>query len=261
MSWLTTRAALNPVPAWDMGVEGGIVVPLPILLLYLFLPFFNAMRVWTRFGLLVILGIAVLSGLGAGRLAERRSGPVVVALVAIGILVEFAPLPFALGYSRVQPQPVDRWLADRPGRDLVIQFPIDRTWFGYPLYEARWHGKPIAYGYGTFVPQAYREAAGPLAGFPDAASLRLLRAWDVRYIVVARDSLGDSGPATIRALEEAPGVRLCWTGPSENIYFGDRVLSLLPPSPIVPPSEFLYGTKKPYVEDTLFVFEVGYRCQ
>ncbi len=255
MHWLTTRSALNPIQ-WDMGVPGAIVVPLPTLLLYLFLPFFNAMRVWARFGLIVILAVAVLAGLGTATLTRYRHGRIIAALVWAGILIEFAPMPFALGYSYVQPQPVDRWLAGQPGSGLVIQFPLDRTWYGYPLYEARWHGKPVAYGYGTFVPQRYREDAGPLAGFPDVDSMNLLREWGVRYIVIARDSLGDRAPAVLDALDRNLALRLAWQGQDQTIYAGDRVLRALPVTPIVPPSEFLYGSKQAYLQDTLFVYEI-----
>ncbi len=256
MSWLSTKLALNPVSRWDMGGSGTIVVPMPTLLLYLFMPFFSAMRVWTRFGLFVLLGVAVLSGVGAAYLADRWRNGLVVALLCAGIIVEFAPMPYALGYARVQPQPVDTWLAKQPGQGLVIQFPLDRTWAGYPLYEARWHGKPVAYGYGTFVPHKYQEAAAPLETFPSRSALALLRNWGVRYIVIAQDSLAQSNPDAVETLNRVPGIQLIWAGTDRNIYAGDRLLRLLPVSPLVPPSEFLYGDKQSFLQDNLSVYEI-----
>ncbi len=256
VSWLSTTLALNPVPRWDMGVQGAIVIPMPTLLLYLFMPFFSAMRVWTRFGLFVLLGVAVLSGVGAAYLVGRWRNRFVVALLCAGIIVEFAPMPYALGYARVQPQPVDVWLAKQPGQGLVIQFPLDRTWFGYPLYEARWHGKPVAYGYGTFVPADYQAAAAPLETFPGRPALDLLRSWGVRYIIIAQESMASSNPDAIDTLNHTPGIELVWAGTDRSLYAGDRLLRLLPVSPLVPPSEFLYGDKQSFLQDNLLVYEI-----
>jgi len=95
-----------------------------------------------------------------------------------------------------------------------------------------------------------------LAGFPDVDSMNLLREWGVRYIVIARDSLGDRAPAVLDALDRNLALRLAWQGQDQTIYAGDRVLRALPVTPIVPPSEFLYGSKQAYLQDTLFVYEI-----
>ncbi len=77
---LPPAALLSPGPAdpnhvavlyGKMDVAGTVLIPMPTLLLYLFFPFFTAMRVPARFALMAILSVSLLAGAGAASLAER----------------------------------------------------------------------------------------------------------------------------------------------------------------------------------------------
>ena len=73
MGFLTKRLAFYPISSYSLRMEGAIYLPLPTLLLYLYLPFFSAMRVWARLGLVTILGVSVLAGCGLQMLLARCS--------------------------------------------------------------------------------------------------------------------------------------------------------------------------------------------
>ena len=115
----------------------------------------------------------------------------------------------------------------------------------------------MAYGYGTFLPRAFREADDVLRGFPDADSLDLLRSWDVRYAQVGSAWYGDGWPEMKRQLDDSSGLRLVLTTDDEPVYYGDRLLRDVPPSPLVPTTELIAGwTQKAYLADRLFVYEI-----
>jgi hypothetical protein len=261
MSILTGRLALFPVSSHSLRVEGAIYLPLPTLFLYLFLPFFRAMRVWARFGLISILGVSVLAGYGLKRLilvASRRgsSGGVLVtgwasgrsALVAIALmgllLFEFAVSPYALGWCTVQARPVDEWLASQDGDFAIMEFPAISAISGRSLYATRTHGKPIVFGYGTFFPSAFVEQRAVLESFPSEESMALLKRWDVRYALIRQHSYGEAWPQMEGHLAKNVGLRHIITLDDLPIYAGDRLLYLLP------------GTERAFIVDRVHVFEV-----
>lgn len=234
---LTGKWALNKVDYSPLRRAGAIVLPLPTLLLYLFVPAFSAMRVWARFGVMAMLAVALLAG----------------ALV-LAVLLDFSVAPYPYGYTEVRGQPVDRWLATQPAGSPVIHFPWDKTWYGWMLYPARVHGQPIAYGYGTFAPAGYRQAGQVLARFPAPEALALLREWDVRCVLVGAKSYGAAWPAVRRELEGNVGLEEVAIFQDQPLFHGDRLLKLVPPSPAVPATELVSGERRAYLEDEVHVY-------
>lgn len=258
MNFLTGKMALNRLSFAPMQEAGTIVVPMPTLLLYLFLPFFTAMRVPARFGLGAILAAAVLAGGGAAFVErwarERARRWSIVAGVALLLLLDLASAPFPVGYSEARGQPVDAWLATQPKPSPVAQLPLERTWYGYPLYQQRIHGQPIAYGYGTFVPPQFRAVEDILAGFPDAASLRWLEDAGVRIVLLAQDSFGARWPDVKDVVDAQGSWELVGTFEDRPLFHDGGLMARVPPTPIVPPSEWVAGDKKPYIQDTIWVY-------
>lgn len=186
---LSKRVALNPVAAYAMPEGQGIYIPLPTLFLYLFLPFFNAMRDWTRFALVLVFALSTLAGMGAGCLLATKRGVTRALLTAVlvgGVLLDLAAIPLPFGMSLVQPRPSDEWLAQQPGDFAIMQFPFRaRAYAGPSLYGMVTHRKKVTYGSGlTFFPPAYAAHLETLQGFPSAESVNLLRAWGVKFILV-----------------------------------------------------------------------------
>jgi hypothetical protein len=261
---LTGKLALNKVKYGALRRQGAIVLPMPTLLLYLFVPFAKAMRVWARFGLWVIFSVSALAAWGLDGLLDRlrlrkRSAAwssLAVTLIALLILLDFAVIPYPYGYTEARGQPVDRWLARRADRAPVAQFPLGRTWYGGALYAARVHGHPIAYGYGTFVPQAYQEASCVLESWPSQQALDLLRRWGVRYVLVAEESHGETWPAVRRAVAYAPGLEERGVFPDERRFRGDRLLRLVPPTADVPSTQLVNGPFQAHLRDRVHVYEI-----
>lgn len=258
MYFLTEKAALNPLCFGKMDAPGTVLVPMPALLLYLFFPFFAAMRVPARFALMAILSVSVLAGAGVASLAERvqaRAARVALAVgLALALALDLASVPFPLGYSEARGQPVDAWLAAQDKPSPVAQFPQERTWYGYPLYQQRFHGQPIAYGYGTFVPPSFRQAEQILRQFPSEEAADWLEANGVRVVLLAQRSLGASWGEARALMDNRAGWEFVGRFEDEDLYHGGALMRLVPPTPAIPPSEWVNGDKQSYVQDTIWVY-------
>ncbi len=267
MLTLAGKLALNPGSYSPFRAEGGIPVPLPGMVLYLFAPFGSTLRVFNRFGLDTSLAFAVLAGLGAASLVARTAGASSLSpwespkgkapkgaaaglraraaaflLIAIALL-DFAAVPLPYGLSDARGLETDHWLKSQPGDFAVMHFPIARALNGPGLYRAAVHGKKIAYGYGTFFPRAWREAGSILGGFPSVESVQLLRSWNVRFVFVGQgayeagliDTPGDTWAKVEARLAATPGLRYVRTFDEASPSIGDRLSAKLQqPLPIVP---------------------------
>lgn len=255
---LTGKWALNKARFAALRRPGAIVLPLPTLLLYLFVPFFNAMRVWTRFGVVTLLAVSVLAAWGLDALQARMS-PKTQIWVAAGalllVLADFCVVPYPYGRTLVAPQPLDQWLAEQPGEGAVAQFPLHKTWFGWMLDANRIHGRPLAYGYGTFAPETYTDATVALEDWPSRASLDVLRDWGVRYVVMGARSYETRWPETERRLAELPIEEVAVFEDAPR-FVGDRLLYLLPPTDDVPSTQLINGVLQVYLDDENHVYDI-----
>jgi len=254
---LTGRLALNKVDYGSMRRAGEIMLPMPGLLAYLFLPLANAMRVWTRFGVVVVLAVSAFAGLGVDALLDRRTRverAALSAMIAILLLVDFWVAPAPFGHTRVVAQPVDRWLSQQP-KAAIVSYPYEKTWYGWMLYPQRVSGQSIAYGYGTFTPSAFREHAEVLADWPSQQALDRLQALGIRYVLAGAASYGDDWPRVSIAMRDL-GLEVVSSFEDEPIYYGDRLLAQVRPSEDVPSTELVSGDKSMYLTDTIYVYSV-----
>ena len=281
MSTIMSKLALNRASYYDLipreGWQAGKVpIPLPGLLVYLFVPLGNAMRTLYRFGVMTILAVSVLAGIGAagmlggGRPAfdllvdagasgddvplesfitvprRRRAsfGLLVLTTLLLGlVLMDFVPAPLAFGFSEVEAQPLDLWLAARQDDAVIMQFPLVRGLSGDALYRTKYHGRNVAYGHGTFYPERFQEALPVLATFPGQGSLDLLKSWDVTHVVVGSGAYdagwGDQPEQTWATLEAQidASPRLAPVGiMNDNPFWRDeRVSHVIQGSPPVAP--------------------------
>jgi PA14 domain-containing protein len=134
----------------------------------------RSVRALSRFSLLPVLGLCVLSGLAlAGR-------PRLAALALVLGLAEASQVP--LGYDRYQgPPEVARWLAGRPGAVAYVPLGVDDT---RVMLDGVAHFRPLVNGDSGFVPRPYARAQELLEAAPltDEAR-RFLRAVGVRHVV------------------------------------------------------------------------------
>ncbi|HMF98335.1 MAG TPA: hypothetical protein VKE96_28740 [Vicinamibacterales bacterium] len=163
-------------------------------------PLLQGLRQTTRFGILVIFGVGVLSAFGAARLepALRRFGVAGPALLAALIFVDVlvAPLrtdrPDGDALVRVpETPPVYRWLADQPGKFAILELPYapeGLLWqnASYVYWSTvHWHG--VVDAYSGFASPDYRSLTRILDGFPDELSRQALLKRHVLFVIVHRD--------------------------------------------------------------------------
>lgn len=125
--------------------------------LYDVLPLFRSMRVAARGAMIAYLGLAILAGLGAQRLAEyfkqrkpRRRATKVFALLAVMLLLELnvAPLKFLRG--DVFPDAVTLRLKETPMRAGVVVLPANEHVNHRHMLRAADHMKPLIVGISGF---------------------------------------------------------------------------------------------------------------
>ncbi|NUM44923.1 MAG: hypothetical protein HUU38_09470 [Anaerolineales bacterium] len=174
----------------------GITIPLPALLIRWMIPFFSGMRAWNRFAVFVSFGISVLAGIGFARYIERELKPQskslsyqrIMILIFIGLAI-FELWPARIPLQPVESRPVDEWLATQLGQFNLMELPLNSALSAPQMQYTRYHGKNIAYGYGTYFPIWYRQQYPELGNCPSSACLTRLQSWQVKYILLNRDAL------------------------------------------------------------------------
>ncbi|MFO7537474.1 MAG: hypothetical protein R6X32_05365 [Chloroflexota bacterium] len=166
--------------------EAHAAIPLPGLLLYRFLPFYDAIRVWARFLIPFMLGIAVLAGLGTQYLLKKNVPQPVIWLLTLLILFEGIITPYAhFTAVAVNARPtVNQWLAALPAETAIIEYPrphVDKI----AMYSHSFHGQPMVNGYMSQEPTQLRVVAAELGAWPNPQAIPILREWAVEYVVVS----------------------------------------------------------------------------
>src|SRR5262249_44904535 len=148
----------------------------------------RGVRALSRFSLVPVLGLSVLSGLA---LAGRRW---TVSLLALGLMmVESSNVPLKYGvYSG--PSAAARWLAGKPG--AVAYLPLGER-DTEAMLDGIAHFRPLLNGDSGFVPRSYNREEELFSGPLSDEGLRFLRAVDVRAVV----SRGDVGLVPVVELD------------------------------------------------------------
>jgi hypothetical protein len=169
--------------------------PLGIWPLVYDLPGLSFVRVPSRFTVLAVLGLAVLTGFGVQRLGSRLGGwrgPAFAAAIGVLLVAEFAAFPMPVVPNRVVAPAADRWLARLPGPVVVAEVPVpdpanagafERRQTEFMLHStAHWH--KTVHGYSGIRPPQHDRLYEQMRTFPDEASLRSLARFGVTHIVV-----------------------------------------------------------------------------
>ena len=198
------RAARRGDPVTFYGLLTALSVwlsigpPLGVWPLVYWLPGMNFIRVPSRFIILAVLGLAVLTGAGFDRLTARlapRSRFVLASVIAALLVGEFAAFPLATVPYRVDTPLAERWLASRPAPFAVAEVPLpdplnagafERRQTTYMLHSMA-HWQKTVHGYSGFRAPLHENLYLQLRNFPDEASLRDLSRFGVGYVVVHTD--------------------------------------------------------------------------
>jgi hypothetical protein len=159
--------------------------------LYDHLSIFGGLRAPARFGIVVLMCLAVLAGYGYAALNERLPAVgrgVLAALIPCALLLEYRVAPLRLvRYANAAP-PIYALLAAQP-RGVVAEFPMPRPDElpgpdAYYSYMSTFHWSPLLNGYSGFYPSSYLRRLVDVRRFPDARSIEVLRRAGVTYVIV-----------------------------------------------------------------------------
>jgi hypothetical protein len=188
--WREPRARMFVAVALAGGLVAlGPATPIYAAVRYVFPPM-RGLRDPSRFGALVVLGVAFLAALGLAALGRRipRRRYVAVAVILLGTAnaeVLCAPFDFTRheGFS-----PIYARLAAEPQRVAVAEFPFysgetDYLNVSYVLASTT-HWTPLVNGYSGIAPPAYGERASILRHFPDPATVKELHRLGASHMVV-----------------------------------------------------------------------------
>jgi hypothetical protein len=165
-------------------------------------PGLSLIRAQSRFMILALLGLAVLTGLGFDRLMERRSGRArrLVGL-ALGLLmvVEFLGIPLPTYPFEVSTNAMERWLDTQPKPFVVAELPRARSQRDQTIYmlHAMTHWQATVQGYSGMEAPLHTELYEQMRFFPDETSLGRLAGLGVTYIVVHRKMYPDDVRAEV----------------------------------------------------------------
>jgi hypothetical protein len=159
--------------------------------LYDHLSIFGGLRAPARFGIVVLMCLAMLAGNGYAAVNERLPAAgrrVLAVLVPCAVLLEYRVAPMELvQYDNVAP-PIYALLATQPP-GVVAEFPMPKPGElpgpdAFYTYMSTFHWRPLVNGYSGFYPASYLRRLVDVRRFPAARSLELLKRSGVSYVIV-----------------------------------------------------------------------------
>src|SRR5262249_41381074 len=160
-------------------------------------------RLPTRFVLVAQLGLALLAGLGLGRLLAGRRGwlawPIALAAVGLGVW-SFSPLPKIPLHAEITGDEVPaayRWLGVHGEGRPLLDFRVPDFLEAAPrMYSSPFHGLPIVDGYSGYGLRTPAHLDWLARGLPDEGTLQnLIDTVDIGWILVHRDALTPAATA------------------------------------------------------------------
>ncbi len=105
---------------------GSFRIFFPSYFMYKLLPM---VRVYARFGIVVMLCVSVLAGIGLVSILKKiknaKKRRIFFAIVLLLIFIEFAPTLPAPMVNAVNPPPVYGWLAEQKGDFIIAEYPLE----------------------------------------------------------------------------------------------------------------------------------------
>lgn len=155
------------------------------------LPILSSFRAPARFGMLVLLSLAVLSSAGLAalrqRVSSRAKGAMTCGLVALCI-VEYWAAPIGTRREPLDPPAVYRWLAGQPG-GVILELPVPQPsglWMHESTYElmSTYHWNRLVNGYSGHAPVSYLETLETIHRGNAGEIARRLQMLGVDYLIL-----------------------------------------------------------------------------
>ena len=158
-------------------------------------PLFTFLRAPSRFGLVVVFVLAVLSAIALRHLFARagRWRSLAAALLALAVAAELNVLPFP--WERAMPISQNYALLAKMPRAPVAEFPFYGQRVAFPLHAqymvfSTAHWMPLINGYSDHIPDDFRKAAFVLDSFPSNDAFAILQRRRARYLGIHWDMYG-----------------------------------------------------------------------
>jgi len=212
VAWLFSQP-----PWWNIGP---IKIFMPSFFMYKVAPMFRA---YCRFGIVVILAVAVLAGFGLKfileRLRRQKTKIIITSLFCGLVLFEFWNYPPFKVINVSSVPEAYYWLKSQPGDFTVAEYPIDKDGANvmYMFFQAV-HEKKIINGTtpGTYA----NKIAQNIVKLSETKTIDILKHMGVRYILVHQDAYLQSGLVEdmeeLSKIPKAPGLRLIKTFPAQD---------------------------------------------
>lgn len=191
----------------------GIDVPMPAYVMGQFTTFW---RVYARFGVLVVFGLALLAAFTLHVARERRGGRALGAVALAVLVFEFLPGTVPV-FATDQPEPYARWLATQP-RGIVANYPLATdssealNLLARAFYQQMYYRQPNYAAFGSGYSGTREEGIRILSRYLDDPNTPgILAAEDVRYVLVHDDVYREQGvepppvPAGFELVRTLPG--------------------------------------------------------
>jgi hypothetical protein len=182
--------------------------PVGLWPLVYWLPGMSFIRVPSRFMVLAVLGLAILSGIGFEQLAARvaaRRRRVFAIVIGLLLVAEFAAAPLSTEAYVVARPAIDRWLDGQPTPFAVAEVPLanprylgpsERRHTEYMLHSTA-HWQRTVEGYSGLRPPLHTQLYEQLATFPDEPSIRALGDLGVTYVIIHTELYAPGEWATV----------------------------------------------------------------
>ena len=178
--------------------------------LYAVFPPMAALRAAARFGVLFLLGAAVLSGIGLAWLRARVGGRAGAALASAALLVvTLEALRAPIAYSRFEGIPgMYSLLAREPGPVVLVEAPFYRPEVVFMNAEyvlnSTAHWRPLMNGYSGYTPATYRELAVRFQDFPHPDAVAAMREAGATHLMVHPRKFDAAADETLAAVLANP---------------------------------------------------------
>ena len=153
----------------------------------------GSLRSPARFGVLVLMSVAVLAAVGAEKIFRRYPSltPALTLAVTLLCLGEYWSAPHAVRPFDARPSETDLWLRTHPPGTVILELPAPTgktLWLREPEYQVRSinHWQPLVNGYSAFPPARYTRLINELDRFPERDVIGMLREIKVRFILIHR---------------------------------------------------------------------------
>jgi len=200
LMWMEQPLVLK-TPAWlNIFIKTEtFYIYLPGYLLYQYFPFYDMMRAWMRYGMIVMLMVCALAGVGVHALLRkvktRFRAPISLIILAL-VIIDFSVTPLSL--AQIAPRLVDVYLSDQP-YGAQVQLPLAQSYDPRTIYFTLINQKPLLGQMNTYPSHRYFQLEPILSQFPNETSVQRLRDENITYVLVDQSSL-QSGSSNTKNL-------------------------------------------------------------